>query len=689
MAKELSILLLAKNMASKTINQVSRDVSKLGKTSRIVGKGMGNAARNIERGIALGATAAAGAMVWAVKAAIDWESAMAGVNKTIEATPVELKAIEQGLIGISNKTGAAATDLAAIAENAGALGIAKGDILAFTETVAMIGATTNVTTEEASTALGQLGNVLRLTGADYDNFAATLVDLGNKGASTEAQILEIARRAGSSAALFGLAKDETLAWSSAAANLGMNEELAGTALQSMLLKAMPQFTKASKTMTTVTGMSGKALKQAYEKDAGGAMSMLIEKIGELPKAERQAAAASIFGKTSGLTRLILGLADSYDRNLKPALETGAEAWEKNTAATEEFAKRQATTQSMINRLKANVTNAAVTIGTNLLPMVNELATEMTGWISSHQDEIKQFGKDLASGIREAVKWAKSLNWDAIFLSLKAGATFAQGLIQAFLMAPPWLQAFLAGGFVANKFTGGMVSSLTVELGKIALGGIFDRGTPLNPMWTKEVGLPGGPGGGKLPGIPVVGGGSLLATLGAAGITAAAVAAAAWTIFKVTEAAFNPPGGGHDPTIAENKNPANVVAATWSTIAHDLDLDTHEPAKGSGRGDASTAKEVKRLGDIQALAARITAAGGKATAARIAAIMEKNRQATIAASAREATRFATLTAAVRGIKLSPVINVSTYPQVTIRNVAMANRIATAVDVRTGRGGGKIL
>jgi len=129
--------------ADKSLGSFEKRVGKLGS---IASKGMANAARNIERGIALGAAAAAGAMVYAVNAAIDWESAMAGVNKTIEATPIELKAIEEGLIAISNKTGAAATDLAAIAENAGALGIAKGDILAFTETVAMIGATTNVTT---------------------------------------------------------------------------------------------------------------------------------------------------------------------------------------------------------------------------------------------------------------------------------------------------------------------------------------------------------------------------------------------------------------------------------------------------------------------------------------------------------------------------------------------------------------
>ncbi len=496
------IKLLAQDLASKTIRNVNKSLGSLNKQSNAVSRGMSNLGRNLERGLVIGAGAAAAGITFAVAKAIDWESAMAGVNKTLDVTPDQLKAIESGLIAISNKTGVAATDLAAIAEAAGAMGIGKDSIISFTEVVAMLGETTNVSTDEAATALGQLSNVLKLTGDDYDNFAATLVDLGNKGASTEAQILEIARRSGSAASLFGLAKDQTLGWASAAANLGMNEELAGTALQSMLLKSLPEFTNASENMIRITGMSGKALKQAYEKDAGGAMEMLIRKIGELPKAQRQAAAAEIFGKTSGLTRLILGLADSYDKNLAPALDTATEAWEDNTAATEEFAKRQGTTQSQLNRLKQNVTNAAVTIGTKLLPLVNELAAEATGWISTHQDDIEQFGKSLASGLREAVKWAQSLNWPAIEAGLKAAAGFARGLITAFTSMPPQVQAMLIGLGGLNKLSGGMVTDIVGGIGKGIASEIgrslFQRGgTPANPMFVADV---AGGGGGPLAGF---------------------------------------------------------------------------------------------------------------------------------------------------------------------------------------------
>jgi TP901 family phage tail tape measure protein len=486
--------------AMSSADNLDKRLGKIGKA------GAASAARNIERAALLGAGAAAAGITFAVKSAIDWESAMAGVNKTIEATPAELADIEKGLIALSNKTPIAATDLAAIAEAAGALGIAKQDIISFTETVAIIGSTTNVTTEDAATALGQLGNVLRLTGDDYDNFAAALVDLGNKGASTEAQILEIARRAGGGANLIGVAKDATLGWAAAAANLGMNEELAGTSLQNMFLKAMPAFTKGSKTLQQVTGQTAAQLKKSFSKDASGAIESLLVDLGKMPKDARLEAVQKLFGKGSGLTRLVLGLSDSMDRNLAPSLDTATQAWAENTAATEEAEKRFKTTEAQLAILKNNVTNAATTIGTNLLPLVNELASELTTWIQGHQGEIKQFGMDLAAGIKEAVKWAKSLDWDKITASLQMGAGVAKGIVSAFTSAPPWLQTFLAGGFLANKFTGGALGDAIGAIFKAVIPSMMVRAGLVNLSGPVAGGGPGGavPVGGKTGAVGKIG-----------------------------------------------------------------------------------------------------------------------------------------------------------------------------------------
>ena len=102
-------------------------------------------------------------------------------------------------------------------------------------------------------------------------------------------------------------------------------------------------------------------------------------------------------------------------------------------------------------------------------------------------------------------------------------------------------------------------------------------------------------------------------------------------------------------------------------------------KTGGRGDESTAREVKRLGDRQALAARVVAAGGEATASRLAAIMEKNARASASGDDRIAGNIDRLNRTVSAkdfsptIKVgSPVVNVNTGFTISVRNT----RVATA-------------
>lgn len=470
--RELAFLLTGRDVsASKAMTNLNRRISGLERHS---GKAFSNISKNMERGLVIGAGAAVGAIGYAVKQAMDWESAFAGVRKTVEGTPEQIAAIEQGIRDLSKVMPTSAVELAAIAENAGALGIARKDILSFTKVVAMIGATTNVSSEDAATALGQLQNVLGLTGADFDNFAAALVDLGNKGASTEAQILEIARRSGGAAKLVGIAKDATLGWAAAAANLGMQDEIAGTSLQRFFQIVQTNVGSGGKKLETLAktaGMTADGFKKAFGKDASGTLAKFVKGLNKIPKEERLAVVQKVFGKGTGLTRLIIGLADSFDRNLNPALHDSKSAWADGTAAQAEYEKRVQTTAAQLDIFKNNVNDAAITVGSALLPQLVELSKEGTAWLTEHQDEIKTFGEDLADNIRDAVTWAKQLDWNAIGKALEAGAGAAKALVDAFAGMPPELQQLLVGGFVVNKATGGVLTDIAGGAGSALFKGL--------------------------------------------------------------------------------------------------------------------------------------------------------------------------------------------------------------------------
>ena len=64
--------------------------------------------------LAAGAALAAGLGV-AGKAAIDWESAWAGVNKTVDGTPAQMAALEQGLRNMAKTLPATHQEIAAVA----------------------------------------------------------------------------------------------------------------------------------------------------------------------------------------------------------------------------------------------------------------------------------------------------------------------------------------------------------------------------------------------------------------------------------------------------------------------------------------------------------------------------------------------------------------------------------------------
>src|SRR5688572_5289517 len=128
------------------------------------------------------------------KAAREFESSFAGVRKTVDATDAEFEKLSAGIKNMAREMPTGVNELNRIAEAAGQLGVEKDQILAFTKTMAMLGETTNLSSDEAAVAIAQLQNRMGVAGKDVDRLAATLVGLGNAGASTEKDIIEMSLR---------------------------------------------------------------------------------------------------------------------------------------------------------------------------------------------------------------------------------------------------------------------------------------------------------------------------------------------------------------------------------------------------------------------------------------------------------------------------------------------------------------
>ena len=168
--------------------------------------------------------------------AIDYESAFAGVKKTTDATEEEYAALYSGLLEMSEQTPTGFVEGAGIMEMAGQLGVAKEQLLGFTEAYIGLQESTNIQGEEGAADLARFLNVTEKTTANVDRVGGVIVGLGNNFATTEAEILSMATRMGATADLAGFSAPEILAFSAALSSVGINAEAGGSAAGKLMKK---------------------------------------------------------------------------------------------------------------------------------------------------------------------------------------------------------------------------------------------------------------------------------------------------------------------------------------------------------------------------------------------------------------------------------------------------------------------
>ena len=106
-----------------------------------------------------------------VAASVEFGSAITGVFKTVDGTDAQLSAISDGIRQMATEIPATTTEISAVAESAGQLGIATDDVLSFTRTMIDLGNSTNLTADEAASAFAKFANITGTASEDYGRLA--------------------------------------------------------------------------------------------------------------------------------------------------------------------------------------------------------------------------------------------------------------------------------------------------------------------------------------------------------------------------------------------------------------------------------------------------------------------------------------------------------------------------------------
>lgn len=328
---------------------------------------------------------ASAALVGSVNAAVQWESAWAGVTKTIDGTPEQLDAVEQGLRDLARTLPATHTDIAAVAEAAGQLGIAAGDVVGFTKVMIDLGETTNLTADEAATSLAQLMNIMGTAPSQVDRLGATLVALGNAGASTEKDILEMSQRIAGAGKLVGASEGEVLALASALSSMGINAELGGGVASRILQDIYSRVKTGGRELeefAQVAGVSAQEFADAFENDPIRALALFA---GGLNGVEASGGnviqtLADLGIKSSEEQRVLLQLKANTEL-LTDSLDLQAEAWSSNTALIDEANKRYDTTEAKLQIARNTINDAAISVGESLTPALATGAEKIADFAS--------------------------------------------------------------------------------------------------------------------------------------------------------------------------------------------------------------------------------------------------------------------------------------------------------------------
>lgn len=350
------------------LRRTTQAASSFGESMQRTGRDISAAGRSMTTGFTVPLVALGG---FALKSAIDFESAFAGVRKTVNATEEEFAALEAGVRNMAKTIPASAEEIAKVAESAGQLGIKKEAILGFTRTMVDLGVATNMSSDEAATALARLANITQMPQDQFDRLGATVVHLGNNLATTEGEIVEFGLRIAGAGNVVGMTEHEIMAFAGAMSSLGINAEAGGTAISRAFIqiaKAVDAGGDELDAFAEVAGMSSAKFSAAFKDNAAGAMASFIEGLGRV-----QESGGSLFSVLEDLGMEEIRLRDSMLRLagggdiLRDSLEMAAFAWEDNTALTTEAGRRYETTASKLAMFWNRVKDASMTLGAELVP----------------------------------------------------------------------------------------------------------------------------------------------------------------------------------------------------------------------------------------------------------------------------------------------------------------------------------
>lgn len=346
------------------------------------------------------AVSSASFMAEPIKQAMKFESVMADIRKLVHFdTPQEFAEMGEQLKQLSTRVPMAVDGLGHIAAAAAQAGIAKQDIMQFTENAAQMGVAYNISAEQAGDMMAKWRSAFKLNQDQVIKLADQVNILSDNSAATGVQIGEVVSRIGSLGKIAGIAESEVAALAATSIGAGVAPEIAATGIKKMMT-TLTSGTAATKNQADAMGKLGiNVVKLSKNLQTQGVPALLnvLDKIKQLPKEVQSSTLKQIFGEES--IAPIAGLMNNLDE-VRKNLGLVGDSTKYAGSMMREFNARSATTENSLQLFKNNLSAIAITMGNTFLPPINQaikdinnlLQNSIAPFITAHQEAIFTIGK---------------------------------------------------------------------------------------------------------------------------------------------------------------------------------------------------------------------------------------------------------------------------------------------------------
>lgn len=388
----------ALNKSEREAKEYGEALQKASGESETLGNKAANAGELIQDAFAtIGVVAALNKIkdgfVSAASAAIEFESAVTGVYKTVDGTEEQLAEISSDIKEMSLVIPSSTTEIAGVAESAGQLGIATENITDFTEVMINLGESTNLSSEQAASSLAKFSNITNMSADNYENLGSAIVALGNNFATTEADIVEMSTRMASAGTLAGMSESDILGLSAAMSSVGIEAEAGGSAMSKLMTDiqvAVETGNSSLEDFASVAGVSCEQFSDMFEHRAVDALYSFIDGLNDV---ERNGETATVILENMGISEVRLSNAVKSLANnssgLAGAVSLAGEAWEENTALANEANTRYGTLESRLTMTQNAANNLKIAIGDTLTPTIGafaDMGTSALTWMTDFAEK---------------------------------------------------------------------------------------------------------------------------------------------------------------------------------------------------------------------------------------------------------------------------------------------------------------